>query len=46
MGIPDRQLLVVTVLLSFVAVVVTLIGTGGDWVAALIALPLFATFSF
>jgi hypothetical protein len=45
MGIPDRQLLIMTVLVTSVASIVFLVGER-DWVAMLVALPLFATFSF
>ena len=46
MGMPDRQLLVMTVVISLVAAAVTLVTSGGDWVAVLISLPIFVTFSF
>ena len=46
MRMPDRQLLVMTVVVAGAASLVSLVTSGGDWVSTLIALPLFATFAF
>lgn len=46
MRMPDRQLLVMTVVVAGAASLVSLVTSGGDWVSTLIALPLFATLAF
>ena len=46
MRMPDRQLLVMTVVVAGVASLVSLVTSHGDWVSTLIAFPLFVTFAF
>ena len=46
MRMPDRQLLVMTVVVAGAASLVALVTSGGDWASTLIALPLFMTFAF
>lgn len=41
----DRQLLVMTVVLSLVASVIAFVSSGGDWFTVAISLPLFLTAS-
>ncbi len=46
MRLPDRQLLVMTVVVAGLASLVSLVTSGGNWASTLIAFPLFATFAF
>ena len=46
MRMPDRQLLVMTVVVAGAASLVALVTSGGEWLPTLIALPLFMTFAF
>ncbi|MXW34976.1 MAG: hypothetical protein F4X26_04155 [Chloroflexi bacterium] len=42
----DRQILVMTVVLSLVAGVISFASSGGDWLTVAISMPLFVTASF
>lgn len=46
MKLPDRQVLVMTVVVSGVASLVSLVLSRGDWVSTLISLPIFMTLAF
>ena len=46
MRLPDRQLLMMTVVVTALASAFSLFSSGGDWAATLITLPLFATVAF
>ena len=46
MRLPDRQLLTMTVIVTALASVVSLVTSGGDWVATLVVLPLYVTVAF
>ena len=45
-GMLDRQLLIMTVVLSLVASVIAFVSSDGDWLTVAISLPLFMTASF
>ena len=42
----DRQILVMTVVLSLVAGVISFVSSGGDWLTVAVSMPLFVTASF
>lgn len=46
MRMPDRQLLLMTVVVTTLAAAFSLITSGGDWAATLFTVPLFATVAF
>ena len=46
MGLPDRQLLAMTAVVTGAAAAVSFLAGGGDWLSTLVALPFFATFAF
>ncbi|MYE46398.1 MAG: hypothetical protein F4X25_06530 [Chloroflexi bacterium] len=46
MRLPDRQVLVMTVVVAGLASLVSLVLSRGDWVSMLISLPLFVTLAF